>query len=56
MIGTTSTETKFLSEGDLPEHARLNMTQNSSTADDQELADALSQSAAEAGNDLHLAP
>ncbi|XP_041377775.1 protein DDI1 homolog 2-like [Gigantopelta aegis] len=48
VIGTTSTVTKFLSEGDLPEHARLNLHASSTSEDDQDLAQALSQSAAEA--------
>ena len=49
LIGTTGSETPFLSEGDLPEHARLNRTAND---EDRQLAEALSKSAQETGDCL----
>ena len=45
-IGTTGTVTTFLSEAELPEHARLNQPPN----EDQDLAEAMNKSAQEAGN------
>lgn len=53
VIGTTGTETKFLNEGDLPEHARLNrpagdVTHEEMEDDDRQLAQALAKSASEA--------
>ena len=50
MIGTTGTETTFLGEGDVPEHARLNRSNNAEEAmdDDRQLAEALAKSAEEA--------
>ena len=48
MIGTTGTETRFLSEGDLPEHARLNRQLSGMEMDeDHQLAEALAKSAEE---------
>lgn len=44
-IGTTGTVTTFLSEAELPEHARLNQPPN----EDQDLAEAMNKSAQEAG-------
>lgn len=49
-IGTNQTVTSFLGEGDLPDHARLNAPVQSSQDEDQQLAEALSKSAQEAGN------
>ncbi|XP_064610626.1 protein DDI1 homolog 2-like isoform X2 [Liolophura sinensis] len=54
VIGTTGTETPFLSEGDLPEHARLNgasgttPSRSETEKEDQQLAQALAKSAQEA--------
>ncbi|XP_014769083.1 protein DDI1 homolog 2 [Octopus bimaculoides] len=51
VIGTTGTETPFLSESELPEHARLNLLQRPSSSiesEDQQLAEALARSAEEA--------
>ncbi|GAB1602153.1 protein DDI1 homolog 2-like [Argonauta hians] len=49
VIGTTGTETRFLSESELPAHARLNLLQrassNSMESEDQQLAEALARSA-----------
>ncbi|XP_067659100.1 protein DDI1 homolog 2-like [Haliotis asinina] len=51
IIGTTGTETHFLAEGDLPEHARLNLSnQPSVDKEDEQLAQALAKSAAEAAS------
>lgn len=54
IIGTTGTETPFLPESDLPEHARLNMSQqpqspkSSQEQEDKMLAEALAKSQQEA--------
>lgn len=49
VIGTTGTETPFLSESELPDHARLNLLQRPSMeTEDQQLAEALARSAEEA--------
>lgn len=48
VFGTTGTETPFLSESELPVHARLNMNHNS-TDEDQDLARAIMQSEQTAG-------
>ncbi len=46
MIGTTGTETPFLNEMDLPEHARLNRQLSGMDVDeDRQLAEALAKSA-----------
>ena len=54
VIGTTGTETRFLAEGDLPEHARLNKSPSSpeeAMDEDRQLAEALAKSQEEgAGN------
>lgn len=50
VIGTTGTETKFLNETDLPDHARLNagpMSPKASEQEDQLLAEAIHKSQAE---------
>ncbi|XP_013416940.1 protein DDI1 homolog 2-like isoform X2 [Lingula anatina] len=55
VIGTTGTETPFLTESDLPDHARLNRTASEvdegqlQEHEDRELAEALNKSAKEAG-------
>ncbi|XP_025083742.1 protein DDI1 homolog 2-like [Pomacea canaliculata] len=49
VFGTTGTETPFLSESELPVHARLNMNHNS-TDEDQDLARAIMQSEQTAGS------
>jgi len=54
VIGTTETETSFLSESDLPDCARLSMNpdamqRNAQEEDDKQLAQALQRSAEEAG-------
>lgn len=60
VIGTTGTETPFLSEGDLPEHARLNgasgttPSRSETEKEDQHLAQALAKSAQEAGESGRL--
>ena len=46
IIGTTGTETPFLSESEIPEHAKLNIKDHAMTQDeDRDLAEALSKSA-----------
>lgn len=51
VIGTTGTETPFLSESDLPDHARLNLLQRPTMeTEDQQLAEALARSAEEAAS------
>ncbi len=47
VIGTTGTETPFLSEGDLPDHARLNrqLSGPEGMDEDRQLAEALAKSA-----------
>ena len=50
MIGTTGTETRFLNETDLPDHARLNagpMSPKDSEQEDKLLAEAIHKSQAE---------
>lgn len=55
MIGTTGTETRFLSEGDLPEHARLNRQLSGMDVDeDRQLAEALAKSAEENSGALFI--
>ena len=51
VIGTTGTETRFLAEGDLPDHARLNrpVSQTDLMDDDKQLAEALHRSQEDAG-------
>ncbi|KAK3104875.1 hypothetical protein FSP39_012183 [Pinctada imbricata] len=53
VIGTTGTETRFLNESELPEHARLNFNQpmspKSQEQDDRMLAEAMKKSQDEAG-------
>ncbi|KAK6175362.1 hypothetical protein SNE40_013842 [Patella caerulea] len=53
-IGTTGTVTKFLSESEVPEHARLNSTGESSRTsledEDSQLAQAIAKSSEEAAN------
>ena len=46
-IGTTGTKTPFLSEGDVPEHARLNRPGGEPEDEDRQLAEALNKSARE---------
>lgn len=48
VFGTTGTETRFLSESELPPNARLNINQNH-TDDDRQLAEALARSEENAG-------
>nr|KAG5700212.1 hypothetical protein BaRGS_011055 [Batillaria attramentaria] len=51
IFGTTGTETPFLNESDLPEHARLNSNHNNEniTDEDRQLAEALTRSQQETG-------
>lgn len=63
IIGTTGTETRFLSESELPEQARLNFSQpmspKSQMSEDAQLAEALAKSQndgklmMEKGNESH---
>ena len=51
IIGTTGTKTKFLDEGDLPDHAKMHSvsgTPSEIESEDQQLAKALERSAQEA--------
>ena len=51
VIGTTGTKTRFLDEGELPEHAKIHSvsgTPSEIEAEDQQLAKALERSAQEA--------
>ncbi|KAK7093888.1 protein DDI1 homolog 2-like isoform X2 [Littorina saxatilis] len=49
-FGTTGTETPFLSESDLPDHARLNVNQSENATDeDRQLAEAMDRSQKEMG-------
>ncbi|KAK2157615.1 hypothetical protein LSH36_188g08013 [Paralvinella palmiformis] len=52
VIGTTGQETPFLTEAQLPSHARLNrsMSESMQVDEDKQLAEALAKSAEEAGN------
>ena len=57
IIGTTGTETGFLGEGELPDHARLNKNpeqMEASQDEDRQLAEALATSAAEAAGQTGL--
>lgn len=49
-FGTTGTETPFLAESELPQHARLNSNQNENVTDeDRQLAEAISRSQQDTG-------
>ena len=56
VIGTTGTETPFLAEGDLPDHARLNrqLSDTPNVDEDRQLAEALAKSAKDAGERLRI--
>ena len=55
IIGTTGTKTPFLSEGDVPEHARLNQTESvtDQAEEDRQLAEALAKSSQDTGKNLN---
>ena len=54
-FGTTGTETPFLAESELPQHARLNSNQNENVTDeDRQLAEAISRSQQDAGESFML--